>query len=82
MSKKLIYLASLVVVIILIGDVSAGLVGFWKLDENSGVSAVDSSGYGNNGILVGATWTGGKSGSALDFDGVDDYVLCAERIGT
>ncbi len=82
MSKKLIFLAFLIVVIIVNGRVSADLVGYWKLDENSGVSAVDSSGYGNNGILIGATWTGGKSGSALDFDGVDDYVLCAERVGT
>jgi len=82
MSKKLIYIASIVVVIMIVGDVSADLVGYWKLDENSGISAVDSSGYGNNGILIGATWTGGKSGSALDFDGIDDYVLCAERIGT
>ncbi|MHC4533281.1 MAG: LamG domain-containing protein [Planctomycetota bacterium] len=82
MSKKLVYLASLVIVIVIIDDVSADLVGYWKLDENSGVSTADSSGYGNNGILIGPTWIGGKSGSALDFDGVDDYVLCAERIGT
>jgi len=52
------------------------------LDENNGLSTVDSSGYGNDGILIGATWTAGKSGSALYFDGADDYVLCAERIGT
>jgi hypothetical protein len=63
-------------------DASAELIGYWKLDENNGLSTVDSSGYGNAGELIGATWSGGKSGSALDFDGVDDYVLCAERIGT
>jgi hypothetical protein len=81
MSKKLIYQASLLVVIILIGDVSADLIGYWNLNENNGLSTIDSSGYGNDGVLIGATWTGGKSGSALDFDGVDDYVLCAERSG-
>ena len=81
MSKKLIYLASLIVVIIVNGRVSADLVGYWKLDENSGLNTVDSSGYGNDGILIGPAWSGGKSGSALDFDGVDDYVLCAERLG-
>ncbi|MHC4431251.1 MAG: hypothetical protein ACYTBS_05375 [Planctomycetota bacterium] len=28
------------------------LVGWWKLDEGSGTSVVDSSGYGNDGTLV------------------------------
>ena len=82
MSKKLIYLVSFVLVIIMARDASAALIGYWKLDENNGLSTVDSSGYGNDGILIGATWTAGKSGSALDFDGIDDYILCAERIGT
>ncbi|MEW6027447.1 MAG: fibronectin type III domain-containing protein, partial [Planctomycetota bacterium] len=51
---------------------SAGnaLVGWWKFDETSGTLATDSSGYGNNGTVYGATWSGG----ALSFDGVDDYV--------
>jgi len=82
MSKKLIRLVSFVLVMVMVSDASAALIGYWKLDENNGLSTVDSSGYGNDGILIGATWTAGKSGSALDFDGVDDYVLCAERIGT
>ena len=81
MRKKLTYLVSFILVIIVVNDTSAALIGYWKLDENSGLTTVDSSGYGNNGTLIGATWTGGKSGSALDFDGIDDYVLCAERIG-
>jgi hypothetical protein len=82
MSKKLICLVFFVLVIVMASDVSAALIGYWKLDENNGLSTVDLSGYGNDGILIGATWTAGKTGSALDFDGVDDYVLCAERIGT
>ncbi|MFC1925132.1 LamG-like jellyroll fold domain-containing protein [Chloroflexota bacterium] len=47
-------------------------VGYWTLDE----TATDSSGLGNNGTLVnGPTWTAdGWFGSALHFDGVDDYV--------
>ncbi|MGC9048729.1 MAG: LamG domain-containing protein [Patescibacteria group bacterium] len=49
---------------------SFGLVGYWKMDEGSGTTA-----YGNNGTLVnGPTWTTGKVGGALSFDGVDDYV--------
>ena len=81
MSKKLILLVSIVLFIIMAGDATASLIGYWKLDENDGSSTADSSGYGNDGILIGAMWTGGKSGPALYFDGVDDYVLCAERIG-
>ncbi|MGC8776316.1 MAG: LamG domain-containing protein, partial [Minisyncoccia bacterium] len=51
------------------------LVGYWSFDEGSGTTAYDMSGNGNNGILVnGPTWTTGKVGGALSFDGVDDYV--------
>jgi len=54
---------------------SAGLVGYWKLDEVTGSSASDSSGYNNDGTLYnGPTWVDGKFGKALSFDGVDDYV--------
>jgi hypothetical protein len=34
----------------------------------------DSSVNSNYGTVIGANWTSGKSGSALDFDGNDDYV--------
>lgn len=40
----------------------AGLVGWWKLDQTSGTSAIDSSASGNNGTLVTRT---GASGSPL-----------------
>jgi len=48
----------------------ADLVGWWNFDEGSGNMAKDLSGYGNNGIIVGATHTDGVPGtlgSALDF---------------
>ncbi len=52
-----------------------GLVGWWKFDETNGTVAYDSSGNGNDGNLTGGpTWTTGKIGGALSFDGVDDYV--------
>jgi hypothetical protein len=70
------------VMLALVGNASADLIGYWKLDENNGTSTSDSSGYGNNGAIIGAIWTSGKSGPALYFDGIDDYVLCAERVGT
>ncbi len=54
---------------------SEGLVGWWSFDEGSGTVARDLSGNNNNGTLVnGPTWTSGKVGAALSFDGVDDYV--------
>jgi len=37
-------------------------------------SAKDYSGKGNNGTIYGATFTDGKIGKALSFDGIDDYV--------
>ena len=50
-------------------------IGNWKLDEGFGGSALDSSGNGFNGALTnGPVWTAGRSGSALVFDGVNDYV--------
>lgn len=55
----------------------SGLVGWWKFDESEGTTAADSSGNGNNGVLVGnPQWqpSGGKSGGALKFDGDGDYV--------
>ena len=50
-------------------------VGYWKFDEGSGMFANDSSGCNNNGSISGATWITGNLNSALDFDGVDNYVV-------
>jgi hypothetical protein len=48
---------------------SSGLVGDWKFDEGSGDAAADSSGLGNDGVLVNnPTWSTGHLGGALDFD--------------
>jgi hypothetical protein len=51
-----------------------GLVGWWRCDEGSGTIAGDSSGYGNNGAIYGATWATGKYGKALSFNGNANYV--------
>jgi len=53
---------------------ASGLVGYWKFDEGSGTIVEDSSGNSNDVTVNGATWTNGKIGGALSFDGVDDYV--------
>jgi len=49
-------------------------------DEGEGSVAYDQSLYGNNGTIYGATWTRGRSGWALDFDGTDDYVEIPDGI--
>ncbi|MFZ2969529.1 MAG: LamG domain-containing protein, partial [Minisyncoccia bacterium] len=55
-----------------------GPVAEWKFDEGSGSVARDGTENNNDGTLVGAThlptWTAGKYGSALTFDGAEDYV--------
>jgi len=64
---------------------AVGLIGYWPLNEGSGTTTADMApaGYGFDGTLIGGpTWTSGQFGNALSFDGVDDYVLCAERQGT
>jgi hypothetical protein len=57
---------------------SSGLVGLWSFEEGEDPTiAYDSSAYGNDGIITGATYVGSANtmfGDALNFDGVDDYV--------
>ncbi len=61
----------------------AATVGLWLFDEGSGISAYDSSAYGNTGTLVnGPVWTTGKYGNALNFDGINDYVTIAGGAGS
>jgi len=55
-------------------DPHPGLVGWWRFDEVVGSLTKDSSGYGNHGMVYGATPVDGKYGKALSFDGTDDYV--------
>lgn len=58
---------------------SSGLVGQWLFDEGAGTTASDSSGNSNTGTLTnGPIWASGKFGSALSFDGSNDYVLVAD----
>ena len=51
----------------------------WKLDETTGLSAMDSSGNNHNGTLInGPMWTtSGQLNGALQFDGLNDYVKIA-----
>ncbi|MDO8631170.1 MAG: LamG-like jellyroll fold domain-containing protein [Phycisphaerales bacterium] len=50
-----------------------GVSAYWNFDDGAGALAVDRGGT-NNGQIAGAAWTAGMAGSALRFDGVDDYI--------
>lgn len=61
------------------GRLDSGLAGYWAMDDGSGTSATDSSTNANTGTLTGGpAWTTGQIGSAVDFDGTDDYVTVAD----
>jgi hypothetical protein len=77
MKKKGILFVGILFLLAIVGGVDAltmGLVGYWQFDEGSGTVVYDSSQNYNDGIIYGAKWTKGVSDSALDFDGVNDYV--------
>lgn len=88
--KKLIFILLLFICSTAQADITTGLVGWWKLDEGTGTSAVDSSGNANTGILEGgATWVNpGKVGvsSVSLSQGSSQYVQVANssslNIGT
>ena len=60
---------------------SRGLVGCWLFNEGGGNTVFDLSGYGNHGTLGSGTaeycptWTIGKLGSVLSFDGDNDFIV-------
>jgi len=75
MYKKLIYLVSFVFVLSLVlpNAVEADFVGWWKFDEDSGNSAMDSSGNGFDILLPDiTTWEDGLFGGAVHFHGVGE----------
>ncbi|MFC1942131.1 LamG domain-containing protein [Chloroflexota bacterium] len=57
------------------GSPNPTIVSLWHLDEGGGATVSDSGGNNNDGTIQGASWVNeGKFGSALSFDGDDDYV--------
>jgi hypothetical protein len=76
-NKKLIFFASMILVLGAADKTDAELIGWWKFDEVSGIVAVDSSDNGHDGTLIGdSTWILGRLNGALQFDGDGDYVRC------
>ncbi len=56
----------LAVFVIAISAQAQNPVGYWKFDDGSGTSAIDSSGYGHTATLVnGISWVTGKLGDAV-----------------
>jgi hypothetical protein len=59
---------------------TAGLTGYWPMNEGTGTTTIDMTGTGHDGTLQGGTaWTTGApaispNASALSFDGSDDIV--------
>ena len=50
-------------------------VAIWLFNEGEGEAVNDGTGHQNHGKLKGeAVWVGGKFGTAVEFDGEDDYV--------
>lgn len=77
-AKKLVFLVILLAIIWCKDTVSAKLVAYWNFDEGSGTTAKDSTGNDNTGTLYNMTndsWVPGKMGTALKFDGKDDYII-------
>jgi hypothetical protein len=52
-----------------------------KFEEGAGTTAYDESFNNNDGTIYGATWVDGKSGTALSFDGTDDYLIVNDNYG-
>jgi|GEM_PF-102276 len=50
-------------------NIAFGLLGYWKLDENTGTAFKDDAGRHEDGKLTNVQWATGKSGSALSFTG-------------
>jgi hypothetical protein len=54
-----------------------GPIAHWKLNDGSGVTAVDSRGN-NDGTVASGTWTTGHVGGGLSLNGTTDYVTIAD----
>jgi hypothetical protein len=51
------------------------LVAYWPMDEGDGTVAQDALGRFTGSLVGGATWTTGRFGSGLSFNGTDGHVI-------
>src|SRR5205814_2347920 len=61
-----------------LGQVATNPIAWWAFDEGSGTTAIDSSSNNNAGTIIGVTYTAGRFGSALSFNGTNNYVFASE----
>jgi len=54
--------------------VDDSIILYFRFDEGKGDKVMDTSNYRNDGVINGAKWADGKYGSALVFDGINNYV--------
>ncbi len=55
---------------------AGSLVAYWSFEEVDSDVLIDHSGTGNDGQINGdPEWVDGPFGKAMEFDGVDDFVL-------
>jgi uncharacterized repeat protein (TIGR03803 family) len=57
----------------------AGLIAAYGFNEGAGNIAADSSGRGHEGVIRRATYTAGRFGGALSFDGKGDWVTVKDH---
>jgi len=80
MTRFTVVVLSLIAISLILAGVSdakidkKNIMGIWLFDEGKGDAAKDASENGNDGEINGAKWGKGKFGSALSFDGGDDFV--------
>ena len=62
-------------------EVDDNTLALWHLNEGVGSNIIDESGNMSIGTIDGATWVTGQYGSAISFDGVDDYIRIPDPDG-
>ena len=65
------------------GALTDGLVAYYAFDDGSGSTLAELTGKGTDGELFNfpednSQWVAGQIGGALEFDGIDDYVIAPE----
>ena len=57
-----------------VGTRPQNLVAYWPMDDGDGAIAKDALGRFDGSLVGGTTWTSGRFGQALNFNGTDGYV--------
>jgi hypothetical protein len=66
------------------GNISlpSGLVAYWKFNEGSGTTSVDSSGSGNDLTLTAPQWVAGKSGTGVRGLTTPSHISAGDKLNT